>query len=466
MYLNSREELYNDDKNINNVNKAKNIKKSNLADKRELKRGNYHCRLKNIKNIILLILIIIMFLIVLIFLIIHFIPKKQEFKMKEKEKEINCKSGYYLPVDISSNKQCIKCSVENCQKCYGNMNSNTCISCLSSFIPKYDNYNKISSCQFPEEEDFSREKENEKNEGNEKEYINKEDDEGEEELINKKEIEKIIDEKEKSNLESEENIYEEKEEFFINTDILNSLAINEENTISFETEENIYENEEEFVNKEDILTSNIISEESSIISETDVNEEKIKEVNYTIKTEYFSSNANSFIQFINSSFIDKIIDMKIDNHTINPCYEYFFSMPGPHTVHFLINNNIDSFAYMFYRISKMTSIYFSNELNSKNIKNMEYMFYFCDSLENIDLSNLSTENVLNMEYMFNHCINLEILNLSSFNTEKVTDMKRMFNNCWNLKSIDVSNFNTKNVKSMEYMFSGCGKISSLHLSTV
>ena len=109
--------------------------------------------------------------------------------------------------------------------------------------------------------------------------------------------------------------------------------------------------------------------------------------------------------------------MKIDNYTINPCYEYHFDIFGPHTVHFLISKDIDSFAYMFYRIYKMTSIYFTNKLDSKKIRNMEYMFYFCDSLENIDLSNLNTENVLNMQYIFNHCIKLEILNLSTFNTE-------------------------------------------------
>ena len=176
MKLNSREEV----QNIDNTIKIDNsINKSIPTHKRKLKRNKNHSRFK---NIILLILIIIIFLIVIPFVCIYFIPKKQESKTKDKR--INCTAGYYFPVDDnSSNKQCLKCSVENCQNCSGNLNSNTCISCLSSLIPKYDNNNKISSCELPEE-DFS-ETVNETNRENEKEY-NKEDevDEEEEEIIN------------------------------------------------------------------------------------------------------------------------------------------------------------------------------------------------------------------------------------------------------------------------------------------
>lgn len=260
MKLNSREEVHNIDETINIDN---NINKSIPTHKRKLKRNNNHSRFK---NIILLILIIIIFLIVIPLVCIYFIPKKQASKIKDKR--INCTTGYYFPVDDnSSNKQCLKCSVENCQNCSGNLNSNTITSCLSSLIPKYDNYNKISSCELPEE-DFS-ETENEKNRENEKEYIN-EDDVYEEEIIN----------------EIETNVYEEEKDFHINSDF---------------------------------LTSYVINDEKSILIETDINREIIPEVNYTIKAEYFSSESDEYpyTQLINSSYIDKVIDMKIDNYTIN-----------------------------------------------------------------------------------------------------------------------------------------------------
>ena len=144
--------------------------------------------------------------------------------------------------------------------------------------------------------------------------------------------------------------------------------------------------------------------------------------------------------------------MRIDNKTIKPCYEYNFSFAGNHEVYFLMDNNLDSFAYMFYYIIYMTSINFSSYCDTKNIINMEYIFCCCDSLKNIDISNFNTENVINMESMFNHVYTLEMLNLSSFNTKNVKNMKYMFDNCGYLKTIDVSSFDTQNVIYMHNIF--------------
>lgn len=101
-----------------------------------------------------------------------------------------------------------------------------------------------------------------------------------------------------------------------------------------------------------------------------------------------------------------------------------------------MDNNLDSFAYIFYDIFKLKSINFTDNSDLKNIKNMEYMLFFCDSLKNIDFSNLNTENVLNMEAMFFHVYYIETLNLSSFNTQNIINMKKMFDNCGFLKSVD------------------------------
>ena len=214
-------------------------------------------------------------------------------------------------------------------------------------------------------------------------------------------------------------------------------------------EDKIFENEEEYSIIKDILTTYIINEESTILIETDINQDQNEIFNYSFKAEYYSNKANSLIQLINNSYLDYIIEMRIDNVKINPCYEYNFSYAGNHIVYFLMDNNLDSFAYIFYDIFKLKSINFTDNSDLKNIKNMEYMLFFCDSLKNIDFSNLNTENVLNMEAMFFHVYYIETLNLSSFNTQNVINMKNMFNNCGFLKSADVSNFNTRNVIYME-----------------
>ena len=71
------------------------------------------------------------------------------------------------------------------------------------------------------------------------------------------------------------------------------------------------------------------------------------------------------------------------------------------------------------------------------------------------IENLNTEEVTNMSYMFYYCSRLTSLNLSSFSTAKVTDMYRMFSGCSGLTSLDLSSFNTDKVTNMNGMIGGC-----------
>ena len=57
--------------------------------------------------------------------------------------------------------------------------------------------------------------------------------------------------------------------------------------------------------------------------------------------------------------------------------------------------------------------------------------------------------------MFYYCDNLKILDLSNFNTESVKNMSNMFSESSNLTSLNIYNFNTKNVEDMSYMFRYC-----------
>ena len=108
----------------------------------------------------------------------------------------------------------------------------------------------------------------------------------------------------------------------------------------------------------------------------------------------------------------------------------------------------------FNRMTNLTEIVGMKEnLNTEKVTNMYKMFYGCEKLTTLDLSNFKTDNVTDMESMFENCSGLTNLNLNRFNTGNVTDMERMFNFCSNLKVLDISSFNTENVTNMEYMFS-------------
>ncbi|HFX3796246.1 TPA: BspA family leucine-rich repeat surface protein, partial [Enterococcus faecium] len=102
----------------------------------------------------------------------------------------------------------------------------------------------------------------------------------------------------------------------------------------------------------------------------------------------------------------------------------------------------------------LTTINLSN-LDTNNVTNMSYMFYYCSSLTSLDVSNWNTRNVTDMAYMFNNCSSLTSLDVSHFDTSNVTNMTSMFNYCSSLTSLDVSHFDTSNVTNMTSMFSGC-----------
>ncbi len=98
------------------------------------------------------------------------------------------------------------------------------------------------------------------------------------------------------------------------------------------------------------------------------------------------------------------------------------------------------------------------------VTDMENMFYYCDSLEKMDVSKFNTSNVTDMRNMFANCSQLKSLDVSGFDTSKVTDMESMFSQCISLTYLDVSGFNTSNTNKMNRMFAFCVLLKNLDVS--
>ena len=126
---------------------------------------------------------------------------------------------------------------------------------------------------------------------------------------------------------------------------------------------------------------------------------------------------------------------------------------------------------MSYAIDEITTIYAprfisfreykGTELNAElsaldtaKMDSMATMFYYCNGLRSLNVSNFNTSNITNMRYMFYACSNIINLNLSNFDTLKVTDMSYMFANCEKLLTLDIRNFNFSNVTTYTGMFNG------------
>ena len=180
----------------------------------------------------------------------------------------------------------------------------------------------------------------------------------------------------------------------------------------------------------------------------------------------------------------------INDQNIGFSYSYSFQKVGKYKIKYIFKNNLTKLNFMFYNCKSIINLDFSNfntqdiinmeymffscssltnlnlsNFNAQNVINMKFMFYKCKSLSNLDLSIFNTENTIYMEYMFAYYESLKAVNLSNFKTEKVTNMNSMFLWCESLKNLNLLNFNTKNVNDMKYMFSNCHSLTNLNLSS-
>ena len=93
------------------------------------------------------------------------------------------------------------------------------------------------------------------------------------------------------------------------------------------------------------------------------------------------------------------------------------------------------------------------------------VFQDCKNLIELNLNNWDTSNVVAMGYMFCGCSGLTSLNLNNFNTSKADNMMLMFKDCKNLKDLKIQSFNTSSVTNMQSMFQGCSGLTNLDVSS-
>ena len=117
----------------------------------------------------------------------------------------------------------------------------------------------------------------------------------------------------------------------------------------------------------------------------------------------------------------------------------------------------------FKELKSLTSISGLENLNTTHVTDMSKMFYNCNNLSSLNLSQFNTENVEKMNEMFYYCRELKSLDLSAFNTAKVNNMYRMFYYCF-VRTIDLSSFNTANVENMDEMFAGASLVVNIYTS--
>ena len=125
-------------------------------------------------------------------------------------------------------------------------------------------------------------------------------------------------------------------------------------------------------------------------------------------------------------------------------------------------DNLKDISYLFTFCEDLQTVDLSG-LNTSNVEDMMYIFYACTSLKRVKLSGLNTSNVANMHAMFCKCTNLETLNLLTFDTTEVIDMIGMFAECTNLKRLKISNFKSNNLMHADCMFENCTNLETINM---
>ena len=128
------------------------------------------------------------------------------------------------------------------------------------------------------------------------------------------------------------------------------------------------------------------------------------------------------------------------------------------------NCNITDSSSVFSTCKKLKTIANIGNLNISKADGMSYLFYECNALTQLDLSNWDTSNIQYMIATFDGCNNLTELNCSTWNTGKVYNMQLAFYNCNSLETIPVRDWNTKSVMYMDKAFGNCTSLINLDVS--
>ena len=146
-------------------------------------------------------------------------------------------------------------------------------------------------------------------------------------------------------------------------------------------------------------------------------------------------------------------------------YYWFMDCKGIRNIsnlRYLNTSEVTNMEAMFYYCQYLQDIDLSH-FDTRKVTNMNWMFFYT-AVRELDLSSFDTSNVTEMRTMFAHCKNLQSLDLSNFDTRKVTTMRSLFLDCGDLDYVDLTSFDTSNVESMYEMFYGCDDLSSLEIS--
>ena len=166
--------------------------------------------------------------------------------------------------------------------------------------------------------------------------------------------------------------------------------------------------------------------------------------------EFVKNNKNNIELIINGNKNDLI-----------KCYDL---KRGVNKIKIIMKNKITNLEYMFYDCKSLKNIEELKYLDTKDINNFSCMFYGCSSLSDLKgLENWNVSSGNNFSYMFKGCSSLsDIKSLENWNVANGNNFIYMFSDCSSLSDIKpLQNWNVTNGNNFSCMFSGCSSLSDV-----
>ena len=142
-------------------------------------------------------------------------------------------------------------------------------------------------------------------------------------------------------------------------------------------------------------------------------------------------------------------DVKLKfNINLSNCNYMFAGCVNIMKIYFIYFNTeyISYMNYMFYECENLSSIDLSY-FNTKNVIDMSYMFFNCRNLVSLNLYSFDIQNATNMSFMFSYSYYLKKLDFPSLKDKinnKEINLNYLFFGCDNLKNVDLSLYNNIN----------------------
>ena len=151
-------------------------------------------------------------------------------------------------------------------------------------------------------------------------------------------------------------------------------------------------------------------------------------------------------------------------HKLKTKYFFYwnFNKPGIHIIKIIFKKKLSRCNNLFYKCDQISEIDISN-FDCSQIVDCSGMFEDCSKLTMLKLGQLKFTLSSNFECMFKNCKNLKNLNVSFFDTQNSFNFKSMFEGCSRLEEIDVSKFESSKCKDISNMFCNCSSISSIDM---